>query len=261
MKRRVSLKVKDHFLDEWGNLVDPSELAGKLYEYEFVRSACLYNGIYLLGNRSAQLIEEQRKTPNLNAVVTRAQKLKKETDASVVIKPPPQGQIEGENPSIIVEELAPLLLPQAEGDTTSLLKVNSETFASDQRNCTSLKPCCEQERDKQFELKRQGRDRQFEFEIRKMHKQFELDKIKSHTSLRKDKGVSGRATLETRHSSEALGKKITENAFFMTVMLIQNNLYQKNKVTKKRVKALERRKLLYNVSKRGWLFEDGMSLG
>ncbi|GBM35823.1 hypothetical protein AVEN_22622-1 [Araneus ventricosus] len=39
VKRRVSPEVKDHFLDEWGKIVDPSELAGKLDEYESVRSA------------------------------------------------------------------------------------------------------------------------------------------------------------------------------------------------------------------------------
>ncbi|GBN42436.1 hypothetical protein AVEN_84901-1 [Araneus ventricosus] len=39
IKRRVSPEVKDHFLDEWGKIVDPSELAGKLDENESVRSA------------------------------------------------------------------------------------------------------------------------------------------------------------------------------------------------------------------------------
>ncbi|GBM05449.1 hypothetical protein AVEN_201616-1 [Araneus ventricosus] len=39
IKRRVSPEVKDHFLDEWGKIVDPSELAGKLDDYESVRSA------------------------------------------------------------------------------------------------------------------------------------------------------------------------------------------------------------------------------
>ncbi|GBL90898.1 hypothetical protein AVEN_118108-1 [Araneus ventricosus] len=39
-----------------------------------VIDANLDRGIYLLGNRSANLLEVQRKTPNLNAVVTRGQK-------------------------------------------------------------------------------------------------------------------------------------------------------------------------------------------
>ncbi|GBM70410.1 hypothetical protein AVEN_38120-1 [Araneus ventricosus] len=39
IKWRVPPEFKDHFLDEWGKTVDPSELAGKLYEYESVRSA------------------------------------------------------------------------------------------------------------------------------------------------------------------------------------------------------------------------------
>ncbi|GBM42777.1 hypothetical protein AVEN_190392-1 [Araneus ventricosus] len=76
-----------------------------------------------------------------NAVVTRGQKLKKETAASAVIKPPPQRPVQDKNPSIIVEEelVGNLPLPQAEGDTLSLLKVSSETFASEQNNCSSLK--------------------------------------------------------------------------------------------------------------------------
>ncbi|GBM94570.1 hypothetical protein AVEN_198320-1 [Araneus ventricosus] len=39
IKRRVPPEVKDHILDEWGKIGDPSELAGKLDEYESVRSA------------------------------------------------------------------------------------------------------------------------------------------------------------------------------------------------------------------------------
>ncbi|GBM42365.1 hypothetical protein AVEN_150858-1 [Araneus ventricosus] len=72
-----------------------------------------------------------------NAVVTRGQKLKKETAASAVIKPPPQRPVQDKNPIIVGEELVPLPLPQAVGDTLSLLKVSSETFASEQNNCTS----------------------------------------------------------------------------------------------------------------------------
>ncbi|GBN12811.1 hypothetical protein AVEN_19373-1 [Araneus ventricosus] len=67
-----------------------SPVFGKIITKAAVIDASLDNGIYLLGNRSAQLIEEQRKTPNLNAVVTRSQKSKKETEASAVLKPPPQ---------------------------------------------------------------------------------------------------------------------------------------------------------------------------
>ncbi|GBM40218.1 hypothetical protein AVEN_183535-1 [Araneus ventricosus] len=37
LKRRVSSDVKDHFLDEWGELIDPLVLAGKLDQYESVR--------------------------------------------------------------------------------------------------------------------------------------------------------------------------------------------------------------------------------
>ncbi|GBM54089.1 hypothetical protein AVEN_247703-1 [Araneus ventricosus] len=37
LKRRVSNEVKDHFLDEWEELIDPLVLAGKLDQYESVR--------------------------------------------------------------------------------------------------------------------------------------------------------------------------------------------------------------------------------
>ncbi|GBN06840.1 hypothetical protein AVEN_147313-1 [Araneus ventricosus] len=110
---------------------------GKIVTKAAVLDAHLDNNIYLLGNRSAQLIEEQRKTPTLNAVVTRSQKLKKETEASAVLKPPPRRPLQEGNPIIVGEEWVPRPLPQAVGDTLSLLKVSSETFASEQNNCTS----------------------------------------------------------------------------------------------------------------------------
>ncbi|GBM86168.1 hypothetical protein AVEN_49677-1 [Araneus ventricosus] len=89
-----------------------------------------------------------------NAVVKRGQKLKKETAASAVIKPPPQRPVQDKNPSIIVEEelVGNLPLPQAEGDTLSLLKVSSETFASEQNNCTSLKSSWEKEKEAKGEI-------------------------------------------------------------------------------------------------------------
>ncbi|GBM51274.1 Uncharacterized protein K02A2.6 [Araneus ventricosus] len=103
-----------------------SPVFGKIITKAAVVDTSLDNGIYLLGNRSAQLIEEQRKTPNLNAVVTRT------------------------------EELVPFPLPQAEGDTNRLLKVDSEAFASKQRNCTGLKPCWEREREGKGEFVKKG---------------------------------------------------------------------------------------------------------
>ncbi|GBM63175.1 hypothetical protein AVEN_185554-1 [Araneus ventricosus] len=106
---------------------------GKIVTKAAVLDAHLDNDIYLLGNRSAQLIEEQRKTSNLNVVVTRGQKLKKETESGAVIKLPPQRPLQDENPIIGGEELVPLPLPQAEGDTLSLLTASSETFASEQK--------------------------------------------------------------------------------------------------------------------------------
>ena len=37
IKRRVSADIKEHFIDEWGNLSDPCILANKLDAYEAVR--------------------------------------------------------------------------------------------------------------------------------------------------------------------------------------------------------------------------------
>ncbi|GBM36123.1 hypothetical protein AVEN_45940-1 [Araneus ventricosus] len=119
------------------------------FEEEFVRG-CLEDIVKqreaeaaeLKTQREAKALRQERefeleKIRLSNAVVTRGQKLKKETAA--VIKPPPQRPVQDKNPSIIVEEelVGNLPLPQAEGDTLSLLKVSSETFASEQNNCTS----------------------------------------------------------------------------------------------------------------------------
>ncbi|GBL57277.1 hypothetical protein AVEN_11082-1 [Araneus ventricosus] len=130
------------------------------FEEEFVRG-CLEDIVKQREAEAAEL-KTQRKAEALrrerefelkkirlsNAVVTRGQKLKKETEASAVIKPPPQE----ENPIIVGEELVPLPLPQAVGDTLSLLKVSSETVASEQNNCTSLKSSWEKEKERKSEI-------------------------------------------------------------------------------------------------------------
>ncbi|GBM47801.1 hypothetical protein AVEN_260080-1 [Araneus ventricosus] len=67
-------------------------------------------------------------------------------------------------------------------------------------------------------LERQERDRQFE-----------LEKIKLLASLRKDKIVAERLTFEAQHSSEALCKKMVENAFSVT-----DNVDSEQPVTEKR---------------------------
>ncbi|GBM17983.1 hypothetical protein AVEN_82667-1 [Araneus ventricosus] len=48
---------------------------GKIVTKAAVLDAHLDNDIYLLGNRSAKLIGEQRKAPNSNVIVTRDQNL------------------------------------------------------------------------------------------------------------------------------------------------------------------------------------------
>ncbi|GBO05888.1 hypothetical protein AVEN_161935-1 [Araneus ventricosus] len=95
---------------------------------------------------------ELKKMRLSNAVVTRRQKLENETESGAVIKPPPQRPVQDEIPIIVGEELVPLPLPQAVGDTLSLLKVSSETFASEQNNCTSLKSSWEKEKGAKSEI-------------------------------------------------------------------------------------------------------------
>ncbi|GBM42666.1 hypothetical protein AVEN_55640-1 [Araneus ventricosus] len=95
---------------------------------------------------------ELKKMRLSNAVVTRRQKLENETETGAVIKPSPQRPVQDENPIIVGEELVPLPLPQAVGDTLSLLKVSSETFASEQNNCTSLKSSWEKEKGAKSEI-------------------------------------------------------------------------------------------------------------
>ncbi|GBM38293.1 hypothetical protein AVEN_37821-1 [Araneus ventricosus] len=134
------------------------------FEEEFVRG-CLEDIVKqreaeaaeLKTQREAEALSQERefelkKIRLSNAVVTRGQKLKKETEASAVIKPPPQRPVQEENSIIVGEELAPLPRPQAEGDTLSLLKVSSETFASEQNNCTSLKSSWEKEKEAKSQI-------------------------------------------------------------------------------------------------------------
>ncbi|GBM48192.1 hypothetical protein AVEN_72471-1 [Araneus ventricosus] len=45
LKRRVLSDVKDHFLDEWGELIDPLVLVGKFDQYESVRSNRKINAV------------------------------------------------------------------------------------------------------------------------------------------------------------------------------------------------------------------------
>ncbi|GBN75337.1 hypothetical protein AVEN_2660-1 [Araneus ventricosus] len=125
---------------------------GKIFIKAAVLDTHLDSDIYLLGNRSVKLIGEQRKTPKSNVVMTRNQNLKKETEAGPVMRTPPQGLVEENIPSFIEGELSPLLLPQAGVDINSLFKVSSETVASEQNNCTSLKSSWEKEKERKSEI-------------------------------------------------------------------------------------------------------------
>ncbi|GBN29529.1 hypothetical protein AVEN_240167-1 [Araneus ventricosus] len=59
LKRRVPNEVKDHFLDEWGELIDPLVLAGKLDQYESVRGHRKINPV-----RMAERKPSDRARPN-----------------------------------------------------------------------------------------------------------------------------------------------------------------------------------------------------
>ncbi|GBM21705.1 hypothetical protein AVEN_9771-1 [Araneus ventricosus] len=64
---------------------------GKIVTKAAVLDAHIDSAVYLLGNRSSELIREQRKTPNSNVIVTRGQNLKKETEAVTVMRTHCQG--------------------------------------------------------------------------------------------------------------------------------------------------------------------------
>ncbi|GBN98979.1 hypothetical protein AVEN_13854-1 [Araneus ventricosus] len=57
LKRRVPSDVKDHLLDEWGELVDPLELAGKLDQYESARSNRKLNPVRMADRRPIDRIK------------------------------------------------------------------------------------------------------------------------------------------------------------------------------------------------------------
>ncbi|GBN58781.1 hypothetical protein AVEN_213916-1 [Araneus ventricosus] len=184
---------------------------GKIVTKAAVLDTHLDNGIYLLGNRSAQLIEKQRKTSNLNVVVTRCQKLKKETESGAVIKPPPRRPLQEENPIIVGEELVPLPLPQAVGDTLSLLKVSSETVASEQNNCTSLNSSWEKEK---------------------------AGKSKINNGLNSD--ISVKET-RTENSNDIVSKSVTLNVESIPREIndeIKNDFYQKGEFSGKKIIAM-----------------------
>ncbi|GBM29683.1 hypothetical protein AVEN_156871-1 [Araneus ventricosus] len=57
LKRRVSSDVKDHFLGEWEELIDPLELAGKLDQYESVRSNWKINPVRMAERRPLDMVK------------------------------------------------------------------------------------------------------------------------------------------------------------------------------------------------------------
>ncbi|GBN57412.1 hypothetical protein AVEN_222947-1 [Araneus ventricosus] len=166
--------------------------------------------------REAEALRQERefelkKITLSNAGVTRGQKLRKETEASAVIKPPPQRPVQEENPIIVGEELAPLPRPQAEGDTLNLLKVSSETFASEQNNCTSLNSSWEREK---------------------------AGKSKINNGLNSD--ISVKET-QTENSNDIVSKTVTLNVESIPREIndeIKNDFYQKGEFSGKKIIAM-----------------------
>ncbi|GBN64290.1 hypothetical protein AVEN_231346-1 [Araneus ventricosus] len=60
---------------------------GRIVTKAAVIEAVLDNGVYLLGNRTADLIAKQKLTSNVNAVVTRSQRARPESTKCAVLVP------------------------------------------------------------------------------------------------------------------------------------------------------------------------------
>ncbi|GBL82441.1 hypothetical protein AVEN_252577-1 [Araneus ventricosus] len=115
---------------------------GRIVTKAAVIEAVLDNGVYLLGNRTADLIAKQKLTSNVNAVVTRSQRARLESTKRAETDPTTRGIVS--EPAIVVEPNPIVInLPPAEETAPSLLKVSADEFIVTQRECNSLEPCFE----------------------------------------------------------------------------------------------------------------------
>ncbi|GBN98604.1 hypothetical protein AVEN_200025-1 [Araneus ventricosus] len=115
---------------------------GRIVTKAAVIEAVLDNGVYLLGNRTADLIAKQKLTSNVNAVITRSQRARPESTKCAETDPTTHGIVS--EPAIVVEPDSIVInLPPAEETAPSLLKVSADEFIVTQRECDSLKPCFE----------------------------------------------------------------------------------------------------------------------
>ncbi|GBN96723.1 hypothetical protein AVEN_27275-1 [Araneus ventricosus] len=113
---------------------------GRIVTKATVIEAVFVDGVYLLGNRTADLIAKQKLTSNVNAVVTRSQRERLESTKRAETDPTTRGIVS--KPAIVVEpDPIVINLPPAEETAPSLLKVSADEFIVTQRECDSLKPC------------------------------------------------------------------------------------------------------------------------
>ncbi|GFX86808.1 hypothetical protein TNCV_3750811 [Trichonephila clavipes] len=120
--------------------INEDDLLGEFYTKAAIKQDSSDNDLYLLGNRTAELLESDELGVHLvNAVVTRSKqkgfspekgKEANEAEFELMDFPPSEG---GEDDSFII--------PAFEGEGgKSLAKVNGVEFKEEQRKCPDLKP-------------------------------------------------------------------------------------------------------------------------
>ncbi|GBM44056.1 hypothetical protein AVEN_223178-1 [Araneus ventricosus] len=119
-----------------------SSYFGRIVTKAAVIEAVLDNGVYLLGNRTADLIAEQKLNSNVNVVVTRSQRARLESTKRAETDPTTRGIVS--EPTIVVEPDPIIInLSPAEETAQSLLKISTDEFIVTQSECDSLKLCFE----------------------------------------------------------------------------------------------------------------------
>ncbi|GFS63985.1 hypothetical protein TNCV_1129531 [Trichonephila clavipes] len=119
--------------------INENDLLGEFYTKAAIKQDSSDNDLYLLGNRTAELLESNEQGVQLvNAVVTRSkqkrfspEKGKEANEEELELTDPPSEG--GEDDSFII--------PAFEGEGgNSLAKVNGVEFKEEQRKCPDLKP-------------------------------------------------------------------------------------------------------------------------
>ncbi|GFX54128.1 integrase_H2C2 domain-containing protein [Trichonephila clavipes] len=139
--------------------INEDDLLGEFYTKAAIKQDSSDNDLYLLGNRTAELLESDEQGVHLvNAVVTRSkqkrffpEKEKEANEAEFELTDSPPPSEGGEDDSFII--------PAFEGEGgKSLAKVNSVEFKEEQRKCPDLKPLWDKAQtgiDKEFRVIRE----------------------------------------------------------------------------------------------------------